>query len=175
MRVASIVVRGKLLTIGIIKSSVGSSSPGTGNEGPIARTITVLEVAPDTMNPPISTLSPVRLPGSSLRFALNRDRAVSEEEMLMLQYFQAHPERVLLRCTQYLRVPMVQRLTPREHEVLHSVAEGSGIAKSPRFLMSVPKTVERHVGVRLQKVGTETRAAATAEVWRARRSSKQLG
>ena len=41
-------------------SSVGfASTPSSGNEGPIARTITFFACDPVIMNPPIRTLSPV--------------------------------------------------------------------------------------------------------------------
>lgn len=111
---------------------------------------------------------PVRLPGSSLGFALNRDKKFSGEELLMLELLQPHLERVLHRCTQYLSLETERPLTAREREALHWLAEGKRDSEIALILGISARTVEQHVRVCLSKLGVETRAAATAVVWRAR-------
>ena len=76
----------------------------------------------------------IRLPGKSLGFALNRDRVLSDEELLVLELLQPHLERVLHRSTQYLNLATEQPLTPREREVLHWVAEGKRNSEIAQFL-----------------------------------------
>ncbi len=110
----------------------------------------------------------VRLPGESLGFAFNRDRVFSDEELLVLELLQPHLEKVLHRCTQYLHLATEQPLTAREREVLHWVSEGKRDSEIAAILGVSVRTVEQHVRVCLQKLGVETRAAATAAVWRAR-------
>lgn len=110
----------------------------------------------------------IRLPGKSLGFALNRDRAFTDEELLMLELLQPHLERVLHRCTQYLVLATQSPLTPREREILHWVSEGKRDSDIASILQLSVRTVEQHVHVCLQKLGVETRAGAAAEVWRAR-------
>ena len=110
----------------------------------------------------------IRLPGKSLGFALNRDRAFTEEELLMLDLLQPHVERVLHRCAEYLALKTQSPLTPREREILHWVSEGKRDADIACILKLSVRTVEQHVRICLQKLGVETRAAAAAEVWRAR-------
>lgn len=46
---------------------------------------------------------PIRLPHTSLGFTFNHDRKISDEELLMLELFQPHAERLLRRWTQYWR------------------------------------------------------------------------
>jgi DNA-binding CsgD family transcriptional regulator len=116
----------------------------------------------------------VRLPESFLGFGLNRDKAFSDEERLMLELLQPHVERVLNRCMQFLRLPTEKPLTPREREVLHWLAEGKRDAEMSVILKLSIRTVEQHVGVCLRKLGVETRSAATAEVWRARNRATRL-
>lgn len=111
----------------------------------------------------------IRLPESRLGFALNRDRTYADEELLMLELLHPHLERVLHRCTQYLA--LVDPLTICERKVLHWVAEGKRDSEIGTILGMSVRTVEQHVGSCLRKLGVETRAAATAEVWRARRRS----
>ena len=111
---------------------------------------------------------PVRLPGSSLGFALNRDRIITDEEITMLELLQPHVERVLSRSTQYLTLPTEKPLTPREREVLHWVAEGKRDAEIAVILGNSVRTVEQHVRICLRKLGVETRVAACAAIWRAR-------
>jgi len=65
-------------------------------------------------------------------------------------------------------------LTPREREVLHWIAEGKRDAEISVILKLSIRTVEQHVHVCLHKLGVETRSAATAEVWRARRRATEL-
>jgi DNA-binding CsgD family transcriptional regulator len=110
----------------------------------------------------------VKLPNSSLGLGLNRDRAFNDEELLMLQLIQPHIERVLRRCTQYLQVSATSALTAREREVLHWVAEGKRDSEIAVMLRISVRTAEQHARVCLHKLGVETRAAAAAEVWRAR-------
>ncbi len=110
----------------------------------------------------------IRLPGKSLGFALSRDRKFSDEEALMLELLQPHLERILLRCTQYLALDTKPFLTPREREVLHWVAEGKRDSEIAVILGISVRTIEQHVRICLQKLQVETRAGATAAVWRAR-------
>lgn len=111
----------------------------------------------------------VGLPEGFVGFGLNRDKAFSDEERLMLELFQPHVERVLRRCTQFLRMPTEKPLTPREREILHWLAEGKRDQEIACIFKLSVRTVEQHVRVCLQKLGFETRSAAAAEVWRARR------
>jgi DNA-binding CsgD family transcriptional regulator len=111
---------------------------------------------------------PVRLPGSSLGFALNRDKRFSDEELLMLELLQPHIERVLRRSTQYLSLTTESPLTPRQREVLHWVSEGKRDSEIAVILGISVRTVEQHVRVCLQNLGVENRAAAVTTVWRAR-------
>lgn len=110
----------------------------------------------------------IRLPGKSLGFALNRDRAFTADELFALELLQPHLERVLHRCTQYLTLATETRLTPREREILHWVAEGKRDSEIAGIVGLSVRTVEQHAGRCLRKLGVETRAAAAAEVWRAR-------
>ncbi len=111
----------------------------------------------------------IRLPKSFLGFGLSRDRTFSDEELLILEMLQPHFERVLHRCTQYLHLATEQPITPREREVLHWVAEGKRDSEVALIFGISVRTVEQHVRVCLQKLGVETRTAACAAVWRARR------
>lgn len=113
----------------------------------------------------------LRLPGKLMGFGLNRDRAFTAEELLMLELLQPHVERVLTRCVQYLELTRQAQLTPREREILHWMAEGKRDSEIAGILDLSSRTVEQHVGVCLRKLNVETRAAAAAEVWRARKST----
>lgn len=115
----------------------------------------------------------VRLPGKFVGFGLNRDRAFTDQELLMLELLQPHLERVLNRCTEYLKLDSESPLTTREREVLHWVAEGKRDKEIAVILKLSVRTVEQHVHVCLQKLNVETRAAAVSEVWRAKRSGTQ--
>lgn len=117
----------------------------------------------------------IRLPARSLGFALNRDRAFSTEELFMLKLLQPHIERILHRAIQYLTLKTQSPLTPREREILHWVSEGKRDSEIARILRISVRTVEQHVRVCLEKLNVETRSAATAEVWRARTHSIELG
>lgn len=117
---------------------------------------------------------PVRLPSSSLGFALSRDRKFSDEELLMLELLQPHVERVLLRSTQYLKLKTSHPMTPREREVAHWLAEGKRDWEIGRILGISVRTVEDHVGICLGKLGVETRSAACAVIWRARQNGAKL-
>ena len=110
----------------------------------------------------------IRLPGSQLGFAINRDKVFADDEMLMLELLHPHLERALRRCTQYLQLPSKRGLTPREREILHWVAEGKRDHEIAAILRISQRTIEQHVHVCLEKLGVETRSAATAAVWRAR-------
>ena len=110
----------------------------------------------------------LRLPGRFLGFGLNRDLAFTGEELLMLQLFQPHVERVLHRHTQYLDLVTDSPLTPRQREILHWVSEGKRDNEIACILNLSVRTVQQHVGACLEKLGVETRTGAAAEVWRAR-------
>lgn len=110
----------------------------------------------------------IRLPKSILGFGLNRDRTFSDEELLVLELLHPHLERALRRCTQYLSLATERPLTVRQREVLHWVAEGKRDQEIALILRIAERTVEQHVRTCLSKLGVETRAAATAAVWRAR-------
>lgn len=111
---------------------------------------------------------PIQLPGTSLGFTLNRDKKFSDEELLLLELFQPHLERVLRRSTQYLHLATEKPLTPREREVLHWVAERKRDSETALILGTSVRTVEQHVRVCLRKLGVETRSGAAAALWRAR-------
>ncbi len=116
---------------------------------------------------------PVRLPGSSLGFALNRDRSITDEEITALALLQPHVERVLSRSTQYLKLATERPLTPREREVLHWLAEGKRDAEIALILGISVRTVEQHVRACLEKLGVETRVGACAAIWRTRQEPPQ--
>jgi DNA-binding CsgD family transcriptional regulator len=61
-----------------------------------------------------------------------------------------------------------ERLTPREREILHWLAEGKRDAEIASILNLSVRTVEQHVRTCLRKLNVETRTAACAAVWRAR-------
>lgn len=111
----------------------------------------------------------LRLPGKFIGFGLNRDLAFTSEELLMLQLFQPHIEHVLQRCTRYLDLAPDAPLTPRQRQILHWLSEGKRDSDIAAILKLSVRTVEQHVAACLQKLHVETRAAAAAEVWRARR------
>jgi DNA-binding CsgD family transcriptional regulator len=115
----------------------------------------------------------IRLPESQLGFAINRDKVFGDDEMLMLELLHPHLERALHRCTQYLRLPSKRTLTPRERETLHWVAEGKRDHEIAVILRISERTIEQHVHACLEKLGVETRSAATAAVWRARMSAPE--
>jgi DNA-binding CsgD family transcriptional regulator len=52
------------------------------------------------------------------------------------------------------------RLTPREQEVLHWLAEGKRNSEIATILVCSTRTIEKHVENILAKTGTETRTAA---------------
>jgi DNA-binding CsgD family transcriptional regulator len=116
----------------------------------------------------------VRLPGKFVGFGLNRDRAFSDEELLMLELLQPHVERVLQRCTEYLALRTKAHLTPRECEILHWVSEGKRDSEIAEIMKLSVRTVEQHVGACLKKLDFENRSAAIAEVWRARNQAIDL-
>jgi len=60
-------------------------------------------------------------------------------------------------------------LTPREREILHSVAEGKRDSEIAAILNLSVRTVEHH-GTCLMKSNVETRTAACAAMWRAKRT-----
>jgi DNA-binding CsgD family transcriptional regulator len=115
-----------------------------------------------------------RLPESFVGFGLNRDKAFSDEERLVLELLQPHLERVISRSAQFLYLPTEKPLTPREREILHWVAEGKRNKEIACILKLSVRTVEQHVRVCLQKLGVETRAAAAAEIWQMRTRAMQL-
>jgi DNA-binding CsgD family transcriptional regulator len=117
----------------------------------------------------------VRLPESFLGFGMNRDKAFSDEELLILELFRPHLERVLRRSTEYLMLQTQQLLTAREREVLHWVAEGKRDGEIAIILHRSERTIEQHVRTCLRKLGVETRTAAAAVVWRARKTSNGSG
>jgi DNA-binding CsgD family transcriptional regulator len=94
----------------------------------------------------------VRLPGKLVVFWLNRDRAFSAEELLMLELLQPHLERVLQRCTQYLALRTKAHLTPRECETLHWVCEGKRDSEIAGIMKLSVRTVEQHVRACLKKI-----------------------
>jgi DNA-binding CsgD family transcriptional regulator len=110
----------------------------------------------------------IRLPKSQLGIAINRDKVFADEEMLLLELLHPHLERALRRSTQYLQLPSTRALTPRERETLHWVAEGKRDHEIAAILQISERTIEQHVHSCLEKLGVETRSAATAAVWRAR-------
>lgn len=57
----------------------------------------------------------------------------------------------------------VPHLTPREREVIHWVREGKRDREIAVILGLSPRTVEKHVGHILEKLGVETRTAAVNE------------
>lgn len=56
-----------------------------------------------------------------------------------------------------------RRLTPREREVIYWVSEGKRDREIAVILGLSPRTVEKHVGHILEKLGVETRTAAVNE------------
>jgi DNA-binding CsgD family transcriptional regulator len=114
----------------------------------------------------------LQLPGKLVGFGLNRDQTFTCEELLMLQLFQPHVERILSRCITEHALAATPSLTPKERETLHWVAEGKRDSEIARILSVSVRTVEQHVAACLRKLNVETRAAAAAELWRARLGSR---
>jgi len=58
---------------------------------------------------------------------------------------------------------LTAHLTPREYEVIHWVSEGKRDREIAVILGVSPRTVEKHVGHILEKLGVETRTGAVNE------------
>ena len=111
-----------------------------------------------------------RMPESNLLLSLNHDKFFTDEERFLMEMAQPHIERIFRRSSQYLALPA--RLTPREREVLHWLAEGKRDEEIASILRGKVRTVKQHVRNILFKLNVETRTGAAAVAWRARMSDQ---
>ena len=82
----------------------------------------------------------------------------------MLDLLLPHLKRVINRCALFMRIPGNGQLTPREREVLYWIAKGKRDEEIALIIQSKPRTVDKHVGAILLKLGVENRASAVALV-----------
>jgi len=94
------------------------------------------------------------------------DRAFTEEEMTLLQFFQPHVKVALEQAHRFRALPERNGLTIREQEVLRWIVEGKTDPEIGTILSISQRTVNCHVGKVLDKLGVENRAAAISYVWR---------
>jgi DNA-binding CsgD family transcriptional regulator len=107
---------------------------------------------------------PALVAGGTLNIALNRDRKFTGEEFFMLELLLPHIKRVINRCALFTRVPGNEQLTAREREVLFWITQGKRDEEIAFLIKSKPRTVNKHVGAILTKLGVENRASAVAAV-----------
>jgi DNA-binding CsgD family transcriptional regulator len=99
--------------------------------------------------------------GLLVSFVLNRSRRdFSDRERALLDLLRPHLARL------YRRTATLNRLTPREAEVLHWLAQGKSDAQIGAILGTSRRTVQKHLQNLYAKLGVENRTAA---VVRARR------
>jgi len=100
--------------------------------------------------------------GLLVSFVLNRSRRdFSDRERALLDLLRPHLARL------YRRTATLNRLTPREAEVLHWLAQGKSDAQIGAILGTSRRTVQKHLQNLYAKLGVENRTAA---VMRARRA-----
>src|SRR5205085_11784989 len=99
--------------------------------------------------------------GLLVSFVLNRSRRdFSDRERALLDLLRPHLARL------YRRTATLNRLTPREAEVLRWLAQGKSDAQIGAILGTSRRTVQKHLQNLYAKLGVENRTAA---VMRARR------
>lgn len=102
--------------------------------------------------------------GGTISFTLNRDRVFSDGEFFLLRFLQPHIERVINRCALFKRLPGGAQLTAREREVLHWIMQGKRDEEIAVIIRAAPRTISKHTGAVLAKLGVENRASAAAMV-----------
>jgi DNA-binding CsgD family transcriptional regulator len=104
---------------------------------------------------------------------VSRDRDFGERERLMLDrlrphlrglYRSAELRRRLAAATPPFDADAVDRLTPREHEVMRCVAEGLSNAETASVLVVERSTVRKHLEHIYEKLDVRSRTAALAKL-----------
>lgn len=102
--------------------------------------------------------------GGTVSIALNRDRVFTDGEFLLLSLLQPHIERVINRCALFKRLPGNEQITAREREVLYWIMQGKRDEEIAVIIRAAPRTINKHTGAVLAKLGVENRATAVAVV-----------
>lgn len=113
--------------------------------------------------------------GGSISIALNRDRVFRDEEFLLLSLLQPHLERVINRCALFKRLPGNEQITAREREVLYWIMQGKRDEEIAVIIRAAPRTINKHTGAILAKLGVENRASAAAMVLAEARQPHRTG
>lgn len=102
--------------------------------------------------------------GGTVSIALNRDRVFTDDELFILSLLQPHIQRVISRCALFKKLPGNEQLTAREREVLYWLMQGKRDEEIATIIKAAPRTINKHVGAVLAKMGVENRASAIAMV-----------